>query len=41
MERPWAKRFVLRGFATGYTKETQHNLVMSVPYGGVEYGERI
>jgi vitamin B12 transporter len=39
VERPWAKRLLLRTFATDYDKELQHNLVMTVPYGEVEYGE--
>lgn len=38
VDRPWAKRLLLRSFVTGYDKEMQHNLVMSVPYGAVEYG---
>jgi vitamin B12 transporter len=39
VERPWAKRLLLRAFVTDYDKELQHNAVMSVPYGEVEYGE--
>jgi TonB family protein len=39
VNRPWARRFVLRAFVTDYDKEYQHNQVMSVPYGGVTYGE--
>jgi outer membrane receptor protein involved in Fe transport len=37
-EKPWAKRLSLRVFATSYDKEYPHNVVMSVPYGGVTYG---
>ncbi|WP_394827259.1 TonB-dependent siderophore myxochelin receptor MxcH [Pendulispora albinea] len=39
VNRPWAKRLLLRAFVTDYTKELQHNVVMTVPYGEVEYGE--
>ncbi len=39
VEQPWAKRLLLRAFATDYDKELQHNAVMTVPYGEVEYGE--
>ncbi len=37
--RPWARRLLLRAFVTHYDKEYQHNVVMTVPYGGVTYGE--
>lgn len=33
VEKPWAKRLLLRGFATSSSKELQHNVVMTVPYG--------
>jgi TonB family protein len=39
VERPWAKRFLLHVFATDHDREYQHNVVMTVPYGGVTYGE--
>jgi len=39
VDRPWAKRLLLRAFVTDYDKEYQHKLVMTVPYGGVTYGE--
>ena len=39
VERRWAKRLLLRLFATDYDKDYQHNFVMTVPYGGVTYGE--
>ncbi|WP_438024588.1 TonB-dependent siderophore myxochelin receptor MxcH [Sorangium sp. So ce233] len=39
VDRPWAQRLLLRAFATDYDKEYQHKLVMTVPYGGVTYGE--
>jgi vitamin B12 transporter len=41
VERPWARRLLLRGFYSIYDKELQHNLVMEVPYGEVRYGESI
>jgi vitamin B12 transporter len=39
VDRAWAKRLILRVFVTDYDKEYQHNVVMTVPYGGVTYGE--
>jgi TonB family protein len=39
VERPWAKRLLLRAFVTDFDKELQNNAVMTVPYGEVEYGE--
>lgn len=41
IDRPWAKRLLLRGTVTGYDKELQHNLVMKIPYGAVRYGEEV
>jgi len=41
VDRPWAKRLLLRGFASTYDKELQHNVVMTVPYGEVTYGETV
>ncbi|WP_437502729.1 TonB-dependent siderophore myxochelin receptor MxcH [Sorangium sp. So ce1099] len=41
VDRPWAKRLLLRGFASTYDKELQHNPVMEVPYGEVTYGETV
>lgn len=38
VDRPWARRLLLRGFATSYRKEWQHNSIMTVPYGEVEEG---
>ncbi len=40
VERPWARRLLLRAFLTDYYKEYQHNVAMSVPYGRVTYDER-
>jgi len=37
----WTGRLLLRASTTAYDKEHQHNLVMSVPYGEVRYGERL
>jgi len=39
VERPWAKRLLLRVFATQFDKELQHNVDMTVPYGAVNYGQ--
>lgn len=38
VERPWAKRLLVRAFLTEYRKELQHNVVMSLPYGDAEHG---
>lgn len=40
VERPWARRLLVRAFLTDHYKEYQHNVSMSVPYGGVTYDER-
>lgn len=40
VDRPWARRLLLRGFVTDYDKQYQSNPVMTVPYGGITYGER-
>lgn len=39
VDRPWARRLLLRGFVSTYDKELQHNPVMTVRYGEVTYGE--
>jgi vitamin B12 transporter len=41
VERPWAKRLLLRGFAASFDKELQHNTIMSVPYGEVRYAQSV
>jgi outer membrane receptor protein involved in Fe transport len=41
VDRPWARRLLLRGFYSTYDKELQHNLVMTTPYGDVRYGESV
>jgi len=38
VEKPWAKRLLLKTFAAGSNKEVPHNTVMTVPYGEVNYG---
>jgi vitamin B12 transporter len=38
VRRPWARRLLLRGFFTDFTKELQHNTLMTVPYGEVRHG---
>ncbi|MBK7973961.1 MAG: TonB-dependent receptor [Deltaproteobacteria bacterium] len=40
VDRPWADRATARIFTTSYDKELQHNVVMTVPYGEVTYGEQ-
>lgn len=37
VDKPWAKRLLVRGFYGGTAKELQHNIVMTVPYGDVHY----
>lgn len=41
IDRPWARRLLLRGFYSAYDKELQHSPTMKVPYGEVTYGEAI
>lgn len=38
VDRPWARRFLLRAFATDYHSELQHNSIMTVPYGEAQEG---
>jgi hypothetical protein len=37
VDRPWAKRLLLSGFYGTHDQEIQHNAVMTVPYGEVQY----
>jgi vitamin B12 transporter len=37
--RPWARRLLLRAFGTTYSKDLQHNVNMTVPYGEVRARE--
>lgn len=40
LNRPWARKLILRAFVTQYEKEIQHNLLMTFnPYGDVELRE--
>jgi vitamin B12 transporter len=39
VDRPWARRLMLRLFSTTFDKEIQHNVDMSVPYGEVTTGQ--
>lgn len=39
LPRAWVDRLSLRVYATRYEKELQHNLTMTVPYGGASYRE--
>ncbi|WXA85980.1 TonB-dependent siderophore myxochelin receptor MxcH [Pendulispora rubella] len=41
VDRPWAKRLLLRGFTTGYDKDLQNDAIMSRVYGEPTYGERV
>lgn len=41
VDRPWAKRLLVRGTLSSYDKELAHNIVMTVPYGDVHYGEQV
>lgn len=38
VNRPWARRLLLRAFATEHSKALQHNVTMSVPYGEATHG---
>jgi len=38
VDQPWARRLLLRVFGTGFTKELQHNSIMTAPYGEAEEG---
>lgn len=38
VDRPWARRLLLRAFASTTTKEIQHDTTMKVPYGDVDSG---
>ncbi|MCA9641723.1 MAG: TonB family protein, partial [Myxococcales bacterium] len=40
-ERRWAKLLTLQLYGSSYDKEIQHNAVMSVPYGEVNYDQRV
>lgn len=40
-DKRWAKRLSVRGYLSAYDKELQNNLVMTVPYGAVHYGEQV
>jgi vitamin B12 transporter len=39
--QPWARRLTLHGFITDRDNDIQNNAVMTVPYGGVTYGETV
>ncbi|MEM9865799.1 MAG: TonB family protein, partial [Myxococcota bacterium] len=41
VDLPYARRLQLRLFGTGLRKEQQHNIVMTVPYGGVVGSDRV
>ena len=39
IDRSWARRLLVRLFATTFDKDLQHNVDMSVPYGEVTHGQ--
>ena len=41
VDRPWARRLLLRLSLADYDKDLQHNTIMTIPYGEVTYGERV
>lgn len=41
VDKPWARRLLLKGFASTYDKQLQNNTVMTVPYGEATYGESL
>ncbi|MEM9188112.1 MAG: TonB-dependent receptor [Myxococcota bacterium] len=41
VDQSWARRIRLTLYGTGYDKDLQHNVVMTVPYGEVESRERV
>jgi vitamin B12 transporter len=41
VDRPWARRLLLQGFASTFHKELQNNVVMTTPYGEPTYGETV
>lgn len=40
VKRPWARRLLARAYYTGFDQDIQNNPPMTIPYGGVTYGER-
>ncbi len=38
LDRSWARRLVVRAFASTFDKDIQNNVVMTVPYGAATYG---
>jgi vitamin B12 transporter len=41
VDRSWAKRLLVRAYATTYDKELQNNIIMAFPYGEVANGEAV
>ncbi|HTV24773.1 MAG TPA: TonB-dependent receptor plug domain-containing protein [Polyangiaceae bacterium] len=41
IDRAWTRSLLLEGFATSFTKELQHNVNMSVPYGEASNGQTV
>lgn len=38
VDKPWARRLLLRAFVTDYSKDIQHNAIMTRPYGEAREG---
>ncbi|MET0342361.1 MAG: TonB-dependent receptor plug domain-containing protein [Polyangiales bacterium] len=41
VDRTWAKRLTIQGFASTFDKEVQHNGNMTLPFGGITGGETV
>ncbi|MGC4088937.1 MAG: TonB-dependent siderophore myxochelin receptor MxcH [Polyangiaceae bacterium] len=41
VDAPWTQRLLLRGYTSGYQKQLQNNVVMSLPYGEAHYDETV
>lgn len=39
VDKPWARKLLVRGFSSWYRKQLQNNVVMTVPYGETFYGD--
>jgi vitamin B12 transporter len=40
VNRPWARRLLVRAHYTGFDQDVQNNPAMTIPYGGITYAER-
>ena len=41
VDKPWADRFIARGFISGLDRDIQNNVIMTVPYGEVTFERRL